>query len=383
MPATTYMQVDPRRDHGFRVPRPDLTVDLGTPNACNGCHGDRSPEWSVEAVERWYGPGETAPPHFAVALDAGRKRLPHALRMLEQVAVDPEQAGIVRASALSLLRTHVGPPAVHTIERALGHRDPIVRVAGLGAIESVDPREHPRLAFPLLDDPVRAVRIEAARVLASLPDGALPPEQRSKLDRGLAEYRAAQMVNAERPESLMNLAWLHVQLGEHEQAESVYRSALSIQPGFGSTYVNLADLYRMQGRDDQGEQVLRQGIERIPGDGNLHHALGLLLVRTKRLPEALVAMRESVKLRPDEPRYAYVLGVGLYDSGAVGEGLEVLERAHGRHPADRSILLALTSFKRDQGTIDEAVVYARQLLLLVPGDPAVRRLLDSLEAELR
>ena len=50
MPPATYMQIDPRRDHSIRIPRPDRTVTLCTPNACNGCHGDRSPEWAAAQV---------------------------------------------------------------------------------------------------------------------------------------------------------------------------------------------------------------------------------------------------------------------------------------------------------------------------------------------
>ena len=42
MPERMYMVVDGRRDHSFRVPRPDLSAALGTPNACNDCHKDRS-----------------------------------------------------------------------------------------------------------------------------------------------------------------------------------------------------------------------------------------------------------------------------------------------------------------------------------------------------
>ena len=40
MPETTYMAVDPRRDHSLRIPRPDLSVKHGTPNACTQCHID-------------------------------------------------------------------------------------------------------------------------------------------------------------------------------------------------------------------------------------------------------------------------------------------------------------------------------------------------------
>lgn len=46
MPTVTYMVVDPRHDHAMRIPRPDLSVKLGTPNACNDCHKDKKPSWA-------------------------------------------------------------------------------------------------------------------------------------------------------------------------------------------------------------------------------------------------------------------------------------------------------------------------------------------------
>ena len=36
------MIVDERRDHFFRIPRPDESARWGTPNACNSCHGDKT-----------------------------------------------------------------------------------------------------------------------------------------------------------------------------------------------------------------------------------------------------------------------------------------------------------------------------------------------------
>ena len=62
MPARTYMVVDPRRDHSLRVPRPDLSAALGTPNACTGCHRDRPAQWAADRVKAWGGtrPGTAA-----------------------------------------------------------------------------------------------------------------------------------------------------------------------------------------------------------------------------------------------------------------------------------------------------------------------------------
>src|SRR5947199_3153563 len=55
MPERTYMVVDRRHDHSFRVPWPDLSARLGTPNACNDCHGDKSAQWAASAIAPWRG----------------------------------------------------------------------------------------------------------------------------------------------------------------------------------------------------------------------------------------------------------------------------------------------------------------------------------------
>jgi predicted CXXCH cytochrome family protein len=54
MPPRDYMVVDPRHDHSMRIPRPDLSVELGTPNACNRCHEDKSIQWAADQVDAWY-----------------------------------------------------------------------------------------------------------------------------------------------------------------------------------------------------------------------------------------------------------------------------------------------------------------------------------------
>ena len=54
MPERVYMGIDGRRDHGFRVPRPDLSERLGVPDACTSCHSDRSADWAAAEIERRY-----------------------------------------------------------------------------------------------------------------------------------------------------------------------------------------------------------------------------------------------------------------------------------------------------------------------------------------
>lgn len=381
MPAKTYMVVDPRPDHSMRVPRPDLSVKLGTPNACNRCHTDRSTQWAADAVEKWYGPQRSTDVHFGEALHAGRSGLPGAEDALVKLAGDDTKPNVARASALSLLRRYPSPASVRAIQRGLEDDDPLVRLSALRGLELLEPKDRLGPAYPLLNDPIRAVRIEAARVMASVPRSMMTREQREVLNRAIAEYVESQRVNADRPSAHLNLGVLYTQSGKFDKAEAAYRTALRVDPSFVQAYVNLADLYRVEGRDDEGERILREALEIAPRNADVHQALGLLLVRHKRMPEAVKALAQSATLRPENPHYSYVYAVALNTTGRSQEAIKVLKEAHARHPNDREVLYALVVFNRDMGNRDVAGQYAEKLVALSPQDPAARRLLNQLKQQ--
>ncbi len=380
MPERTYMVVDPRRDHSLRVPRPDLTVKIGVPNACTGCHADRPAQWASDASAGWFGMDRASQPDYGQALHAGRVYSPDARELLEPVVGDSALPAIVRATALTLLPRVAGPGFMPLVQRALADGDPLVRNAALRVLEIVNPQMRLQLAFPLLGDAVRGVRIEAAGVLATVPGGLMNATQRAARDEALEEYRQTQRVNADRHEAHLNLGNLHLQLGEYEEAEAEYREAIRINPVFVPSYVNLSDLFRIQAREVDVEKVLRQSLEMAPEAGDIRYALGLSLVRQKRLPEALEELERAVVLDPEESQYSYVLAIALNDSGQGSRALEILGRAHERHPANRDLLLALVTINRDRGFFEEAARYAQKLIDLSPADPGSAQLLEQLQA---
>ena len=381
MPTKNYMVVDPRRDHSMRVPRPDLSVKIGTPNACNNCHTDRSVQWAADAVAKWYGPGRSGEPHFGEALSTGQKGLPGAEDALMRLAGDTTQPDIARASAFSLLRHYPSPASIQEIQRGLRDADPLVRLAALGALEVLEPKDRFRIAYPLLNDPIRMVRIEAASVLASAPRTMMTIEQRARLDHAIAEYIESQQVNADRAGSQLNLGVLYTRNGKFDKAEAAYRTALRIDPAFAQAYVNLSDLYRLRGRDDEGERILREALTIAPRNADVHHALGLLLVRQKRMPEGVKALAQSATLRPDNPHYSYVYAVALNTTGRPKDAVRVLEETHTRHPNDREVLYGLVTFNRDMGNLEAAIRYADKLVTLSPQDPTTHRLLNQLKQQ--
>lgn len=347
MPQRTYMVIDERADHSLRIPRPDLSERLGTPDACTGCHADREAAWAADAVASWYPDSAHRKPHFGVALSAAATGGRDAGKLLARLATDPTQPGIARASALERLRAHAEAGHLSAVGELAGDDDPLIRAAAVRFLEVADVRTRVDLAWERLEDPVRAVRLEAARLLAPLLQQQLPDRFRAQLTRAVEEYAQSQYANAERPEAHLNLGLVALSVGDAPQARESYRTAIRLDPAFAPAYANLADLYRLQGRDADGEALLRAGLEATDRDPSLAHALGLLLVREGRLEEATGFLREAAETAIEQPRYALVYGLALEKAGRTAEAVEVLGRARARHPRDRDLRLALDDLRRD------------------------------------
>jgi len=314
MTTTTYMVVDPRHDHSFRIPRPDLGARLGVPDACTGCHVDRPPGWAAQEVRRRYPEPKRGFQGFAEAFAAADRGDEVAAVALTQVVANLEESAIARASALERLARLPGEAAIMAAEAALDDASPLVRQSAAGVFDLLPPLER-RAVAPLLDDPVRIVRLQAARTLAPLADDAFDPQSLQAFRRAADEYVAAERFNADRPEHRTNLGGFLADRGETVAAEAEYRAALELDPRFAPAWANLADLMRLTGRETEAEATLRAGLERIPESAALYHSLGLSLVRQQRKAEALRALKRATELEPANRRFVYVYEVALDELG--------------------------------------------------------------------
>ena len=376
MPARTYMQVDPRRDHGFRIPRPDLSVALGTPNACTGCHEDRTDEWAADRSAEWW---ETPPePHFAAALAAARAGAREADGALLAVAGGEALPAIVRATALEALRAY-GPEALRAIEAAIADPDPLVRASAAGGLDRLPPGRRAAALAPLLDDRIKAVRIAAARALAGVPRIAFTEAQRSAFETARTELVDAQLAAADQPAAHLNLGVLHAGEDRPEDAEAAYRIAIRLDPFFLPARFNLATLLNRQGRNAEAETVLRGGIDRVPDDGELHYSLGLLLAEEQRLEEAAESLGQAAALIPDRVRVAYNHGLALETLRRLAAAEEAFLEANRRDAEDPDVLLALARILLRQGELERAQDYARQLIAVDPGSPAAQRMANEIQ----
>lgn len=381
MTTRNYMVVDERHDHFFRVPRPDESARWGTPNACNTCHGDKTPAWAAAAVERWYGPGRQMDSRFVAAVSAGQADELGAEAMLTAVAADTGRTAMARATALDLLRGY-GAQAVDALTRGAAETDPIVRATAAGGLEQVPFTRRIAIAAPLLRDPIRAVRVQAARVLASIPSSLLTDAQRRDLDDGLAEYRQGLLAMADMPSTHLNLAVLESDLGRNDLAEQAYRKALQMDPYFLPARQNLATLYSQMGRNADAERELREGIRQLPDQGELHYALGLLLAEGERYDEAVRELRDAARLLPNRARVRYNLGLILQRQGRAADAERALLEAGRLAPLDPNIAFAIASFYAQEGRWAKALPYAERFQAGSPRDERARTLLARIQAAL-
>lgn len=381
MPPTTYMVVDPRADHSFSIPRPDLTARLNVPNACtSSCHRTRSAAWASAALARGSDRAPARRPHFAEIFDAAERGVPGAGNDLQRLASDRDQPAIVRASALARLAAGGGVLAPDLAAGALADPSPLVRRAALSSLQGSQAATRLMLAPPLLSDPVRTVRIQAAMCLVDVSRSELPDTFQAAFDRALDESLSEQRFNGDRPEAQTNLGTTLAALGRTTEASAAFREAITLDRTFIPAYINLADVHRSEGNEAEAERVLRAAIGVAPASADAHHSLGLALARQRRIPEALAVLAEAARLGPEIVRYAYVYAVALHDTGSPERALTVLRASLARHPFDRGTLHLLASYAMDAGRLDEAHDYAARLSALEPDSAEVRSLLDEIQA---
>lgn len=349
MPEKTYMQVDARRDHSFRIPRPDLSETLQTPNTCTSCHTDRAPAWAAAILEKKFGKPKT---HYGEAIFAGRNGLPGAETSLLALIADETQPAIARATALTLLPENLSQKSVQTLQAIAQGSEPLLNLGLAQSLESLPPQIRPALAVSLLYDDSRVTAALAAGALAGAPVNNFPQQVQQRFARALGNYLQAQEFNSDRPESLVNLAGLRARMGEYGKAERLYLSAIDLAPYFSPAYINLADLYRVQGHETQVETLLRNGLESLESAADtatIRHALGLSMVRQKNYDEALELLRQSAESPAASARYVYVYAIALNSTGEPERAIAVLEKGLQRFPHDREILQGLVALYRDSG----------------------------------
>ncbi len=372
MPGKLYMVNDYRHDHSFSLPNPPRAQKLGTPDACLGCHQNTAADKVSEQLRLWYGADKLQPPRYDEGLALIRSGLPGAARALTTLLLQNNLPAIRRATLLAELANYPSAQALQLAAKDLKSPAPQVRESAVQALSAfVQPMQRPPYLVPLLDDPVRAVRIAAALDLLNPGLAGLGAAQRA-WDKAIREYEDVQQALAERAEANLNLAMLYQASGRAAQVEPALRAALFRNPDFLPAVVTLVQWLENQNRNEEANALLDSQIKAHPESGLLLYTRALVLIRAKHLDRALADLRNAARLEPENTQYGFVLAIALHDTSKRAAANEVLEKYLRQAPANRELRLTLAQFYQQQGKPEAA----RQLLLALgqinPDDPVLR-----------
>ncbi len=376
MPGRIYMGNDYRPDHSMRIPRPDLNSKLDTPDACLRCHVDKNKKWSVDFTTKWY--GEEDPAHYGTVLDAGRKRRHEAQNDLIKMIENPLYPVLVRATALELLGQYQGPETMAQFKKSLDSEEALMRLTAL-AFMPAPSDQRVKLVGPLLADPVKGVRIEAARNLTLIPRSELDLNLQEQHDKALAEFQEVLEYSADFADSRMNLGALYIYRGELGMAEAAFKKAIAIDRDLYAAYRNLAVLYSQQQKFDLAEKTLRQALALDDTLYDIHYSLGLLLSEKRRYEEAVTHLEKAAAGLPDHARIHYNLGMLLEFMKQLPEAEKYLAKAVAIEPENMQYLTALARLYMAEQRFDQVAELAEKMMAADPGNPLGSQLLEYIK----
>jgi tetratricopeptide (TPR) repeat protein len=386
MPQRTYMGVDKRRDHSFTIPRPELSAELGVPNACTTCHSemanevvsDKDTAWAIEQLNMW-GVGlseKTTSQHWA--------NLNHRVQMGDVLVTRPltnaiksnQLPGLINASLLQQLSVIPSRVSLETALQSLQSPNPLVRRAAVMAIQPASPEERWQMLSPYLKDPSRSVRFQIAGTLADVLTY-LPLDQQVDLSVLIDEYRESLAVSADSPATQMSIGNLEMRLGNNETAEKHYLQSLRIEPNYVPALVNLADYYRASGREPEADKLLIKALEVAPDSGGAQYSYALSLIRGGDYQGSLPHLKLSTEQIDSSPHYSYVYAVALEELGQLEQAIAVLKAADERWPNQYELLITLVMYIEKTGDSSSALRYLSRLTAIAPNSPEVKEMVKK------
>lgn len=350
MPETTYMGVDPRRDHSLRIPRPDLSDTLNSPNACVQCHSDQSNSWASKAVDSWLKKSsKTLPAHpFAQTFARIDKVDAGAAPDLMKIARNPQQAEIVRATAALKHDGYYRHEDIDNLKRLLADPSPLVRSGAVTSTQAMPAEMRYGLLTSMLDEKVLSVRVEMARNLADIPLNEIPAKEASLIQALFDDFVSSSQFNADLPETQVMLGLFYIARRDYASAESAYQQALLLAPKYEGALLNLADLYRGMGRDSDAKPLLERAIKAAPTSANSRYSLGLLYIRQQNISAAATQLLKASELQYTNPTYAYTYALILEKQQKVPQAIRYLKRWQQRNSAHPQVANVLKSLESKQ-----------------------------------
>lgn len=376
MPVTNYMQRHPRHDHGFTIPDPLLTQEFGTPNACNRCHADKDADWALKTSNAWYGEKLNRPTRSRAQLIARARQGDASAREGLIGLLQNEPIPAWKATACHLLERWAMDRETSTALLAqLTDASPLVREAAIRSLVQPARENHETIRKalqPLLDDPVRSVRIAAAWALVDQLD----------LNRQAGRELVHMLdLNADQPTGRMQLSQFAFLRGDPTAAIQQIRKAIEWDPNSPPFHHDLAILLSTTGDSQGAITALEHAIRLAPDEPEYHYKLALAWNEAGNLQKSADSLKKTVQLDPSNARAWYNLGLALNGLNQPQEAVRALLTGETADPADAAIPYARATILARHGQKQQALAAATRALQLRQDFPEALQLIQALSRQ--
>jgi len=380
MPARYYMGIDYRSDHSFRIPRPDISIKYDVPNTCNDCHADKSYQWSEDYIKQYY--GERKKFSYGTVLSEGYLQIEGADTSLMQLINNDLYPEIVRATSIQYLSTYQSKESNELIKSMLDNPEPIIRESAVNAFQENNIMDLISTLSPILDDPIKIVRLAAANRLFELDKDFFSDSLYNKLTLVMDEYYDALLYTSDFSSGRYNLANYYSRKGDLVKAENFYKDAITIDNQFYPTKSNLALLYYNQGKINEAEDLFLDLINNHEEYTEGFYYLGLLYAEQQRYRESAEYLEKAIKQENPNPRVFYNLGLVYQQLNENNKAENILLTGNEITPNNFDLIFALSDFYLKQKSYSIALLYANELKTKFPSRPEGQGMINYINEQM-
>ena len=365
MPKSMFGNMN-RSDHSFRPPMPEATIKFGSPNACNMCHTDKSPEWANKVVkQRKNGNYQDETIKWATLLKNARLGEWKDLdKILEHIAKE-DLNEVVTASFIRTLENCEKEEKWPVLIGALKSKSPLVRSSAAGSLSGFISTDAKTALLQACNDEYRIVRISAANSLAVFPKNQFTPEENQAMAKANEENLVSMTARPDDWSSHYNLGIFYQNQGEADKALVSYENAARLYPESLMPLINSSVLYSYVGNHAKAEENLRKVIEIDPVNEAANLNLGLLLAEKGNMPEAEKVLKIALQANPKQAVAAYNLSV-IVAQRNVAEAIDYAETAASANPEEPKYAYTLAFYQLQNNDKNGAVKTLQGLLKSTP-----------------
>ena len=353
MTGRYYMGNDFRRDHSFRIPRPDQSVAYGTPNACNECHDDQSEEWAAEWVIKWYGKDRS--PHFSdyLLLSNQSDLNQNDRNKLDTFINDLNYPAIARSTVINNL-DYTSENEIKALLNALTDSSAVVRYNALMQFRRMAPQDRISIAQRHISDETKLVRIASAQLLIGFEGEGWNETEKINLYKAKEELEEMLYSNADFSTGRLQLGDYFMQNNDAMTAIKHYKMALKMDSLLFPVYTNLATAYSIGQQADKALEILNIWMDKQPDAGRPYYLRALLNFELGNNDIAVEDLNMAIDLDPQDSRSLYNLSTYYYQVKEYQKAEIEVKKALMIEPDNQEIKYLYILILKELGRIEES-----------------------------